>query len=394
MADTPALLIHGPRQCGKTTLARMLGKHYAYYSFDDRDLLAAAGRDPVGFVERLPARVILDEIQHVPELFAELKQAIDQQRQPGRFVLTGSANVLLLPRLSDSLAGRMEILPLYPLAQSELARKPPGFLDQVFSGKLAAYHTERLGKNLVTRIVAGGFPEPVQRTTAARRRAWYDSYIETLIQRDIRELSHIQHGDIIPKLLRLLANHTGQLLNVSEMAKAFQLSRHTIDGYVALLRQVFLVDFLSPWFSNRNKRLIRTPKIHLLDTGLACALMQLSQPQLEQQPTGFGQVLESFVYGELRKQASWRPESITFHYYRDKDQYEVDMVMEDSTGRFVGIEVKAAASIAESDFRGLRRFQRQIGKRFVAGVVLYDGRQVLSFGEDLFAAPLSVLWAT
>lgn len=393
VADTPAVLVHGPRQCGKTTLTRMLGKGYAYYSFDDRDLLAAAKRDPVGFVERLPARVILDEVQHAPELFAELKQTIDGKRQPGRFVLTGSSNVLLLPRLSDSLAGRMEILPLYPLAQSELARKPSGFLEQAFGGKLSAYHTERLGKELVARIVAGGFPEPLQRATAVRRRAWYDNYLETLVQRDIRELSHIQHGDIIPKLLRLLANHTGQLLNVSELASAFQLSRHTIDGYVALLRQVFLVDFLTPWFSNRNKRLVKTPKVHVLDTGLACAVMQINQLQIEQQPTIFGQVLESFVYGELRKQASWQPESIEFHYYRDKDQYEVDMVLENSAGRFVGIEVKAAASIAESDFRGLRRFQRQIGKRFSAGVVLYDGRQVLSFGEGLFAAPLSILWA-
>lgn len=393
LADTPALLVHGPRQCGKTTLAKMLGKHYIYYTFDDRDLVAAARRDPVGFVERLPARVILDEVQHVPELFAELKQAIDRQRQPGRFVLTGSANVLLLPRLSDSLAGRMEILPLYPLAQSELARKPPGFLAQVFGGKLAAYNAERLGKELAARLVAGGFPEPLQRATAVRRRAWYDNYIDTMIQRDIRELAHIRHVDIIPKLLRLLANHTGQLLNVSELAKAFQLSRHTIDGYVALLRQVFLVDFLSPWFSNRNKRLVKTPKIHMLDTGLACALMQLNQPQIEQQPTVFGQVLESFVYGELRKQASWHSESMEFYHYRDKDQYEVDMVMENSAGRFVGIEVKAAASIGESDFRGLRRFQRQTGKRFAAGVVLYDGRQVLSLGEGLFAAPLSVLWA-
>lgn len=231
------------------------------------------------------------------------------------------------------------------------------------------------------------------RANAARRRAWYDNYVDTLIQRDIRDLSHIQHGDIIPKLLRLLANHTGQLLNISELAKAFPLSRHTIDGYVALLRQVFLVDFLSPWFSNRNQRLVKTPKIHMLDTGLACALMQLHQPRIDQQPTVFGQVLESFVYGELRKQASWRSESMEFHYYRDKDQYEVDMVLENSAGRFVGIEVKAAASIAESDFRDLRRFQRQVGKRLAAGVVLYDGRQVLSFGEGLFAAPLSVLWA-
>ncbi len=393
LADTPALLVHGPRQCGKTTLTRMLGKRYTYYTFDDRDLLAAVKRDPVGFVERLPARVILDEVQHVPELFAELKQVIDRQRQPGRFVLTGSSNVLLLPRLSDSLAGRMEILHLYPLAQSEIARQPPRFLEQAFGGALAAHHGERLGKNMVTRVLNGGFPEPLRRTSAARKRAWYDNYIETLIQRDIRELSNIQHGAIIPKLLRLLANHTGQLLNISELCKAFQLSRHTVDAYVALLRQVFLVDFLQPWFTNRNKRLVKTPKVHVMDTGLACALGQLNQAQLEQQPAVFGHVLESFVYSELRKQASWQSESVAFHYYRDKDQYEVDMVLENSAGRFVGIEVKAAASVFDADFRGLRRLQRQVSRHFSAGVVLYDGRQVLSFGDGLFAAPLSVLWA-
>ncbi len=393
LADTPALLVHGPRQCGKTTLSRMLGKRYAYYTFDDRDLLAAVKHDPVGFVERLPARVILDEVQHVPELFAELKQAIDRQRQPGRFVLTGSSNILLLPRLSDSLAGRMEILHLYPLAQSEIAGQPPRFLEQAFGGALAAYHSERLGKNIVTRVLNGGFPEPLKRASAARRRAWYDNYMETLIQRDIRELSNIHHGDIISKLLRLLANHSGQLLNLSELAKAFQLSRQTVDAYVALLRQVFLVDFLQPWFSNRNRRLVKTPKIHVMDTGLACALGQFNQAQLEKHSAVFGHVLESFVYSELRKQASWQSESIVFHYYRDKDQYEIDMVLENSAGQFVGVEVKAAASIFDADFRGLRRFQRQVGRRFSAGVVLYDGTQVLSFGDRLFAAPLSVLWA-
>lgn len=162
---------------------------------------------------------------------------------------------------------------------------------------------------------------------------------------------------------------------------------------MALLRQVFLVDFLPPWLSNRNKRLVKTPKAHMLDSGLACALMQLNQSRIDQQPALFGHVLESFVYGELRKQASWRSASVEFHYYRDKDQYEVDIVMEDAAGRFVGVEVKAAASVNESDFRGLRRFQRQTGRHFAAGVVLYDGRQVLSFGESLFAAPVSMLWA-
>lgn len=393
LADTPAVLIHGARQCGKTTLAQMAGSDYAYFSFDDENILATAKRDPIGFVDRLPQHVVLDEVQRAPELFATLKHAIDRDRKAGRFLLTGSANLMLLPQLSDSLAGRVEVLQLFPLAQCELAGKQSAFLQQVFSADVPEVSsTRRLGDELIERIVNGGFPEPLRRATESRRRAWYRNYIEALIQRDIQDIARISSLDAIPKLLQMIANHSGQLLNVSELAKAFQLSRLTIDHYVALLRQIFLVEFLQPWFSNQNKRLIKTPKIHLMDTGLAAAVLKLSAQQLQRDHNMLGHLLESFVYAELRKQASWLDADMTFHHFRDKDQYEVDMVMENGDGRLVGVEVKAAATVVNKDFNGLRRLQRIAGERFHRGILLYDGEHMLPFGDGMRAVPIRRLW--
>lgn len=392
LADTPAVLIHGPRQCGKTTLARMAGEDCAYFTFDDENVLAAARRDSVGFVERLPGKVVLDEVQRVPELFATLKYAIDRERRPGRFLLTGSANLMFLPQLSDSLAGRIEILSLFPLAQCELAGRPSSFLRRVFAAPLDLPSAPRLGDGLVERILKGGFPEPQSRETESRRRAWYRNYVDTLIQRDIRDIARIGSLDAIPKLLQMLANHSGQLANISELAKAFQLSRPTVDHYVALLRQIFLVEFLPPWFSNQNKRLIKTPKAHLMDTGLATALLRLSVQQLRDDHNLLGHLLESFVYGELRKQASWFDGDLAFYHYRDKDQYEVDIVIQDENGRLAGIEVKAAGTVGDRDFNGLRRLQRVSEGRFHAGILLYDGEYVLPFGDDMLAVPIAALW--
>ena len=393
LADTPAVLIHGARQCGNTTLARMAGGDYAYFSFDDENILAAARRDPVGFVERLPQCVVLDEVQRIPELFAMLKYAIDRDRKPGRFLLTGSANLMLLPQLSDSLAGRIEVLQLFPLAQCELAGRQATFLQQIFGvAAPATSPSKRLGDELIGRIVNGGFPEPLRRVTESRRRVWYRNYIDTLIQRDIRDIAKISSLEAIPKLLQMIANHSGQLVNMSELAKAFQLSRPTIEHYVALLRQIFLVEFLQPWFGNQNKRLIRTPKVHLMDTGLATAVLKLNAQQLQRNHSMLGHLLESFVYAELRKQASWLDAEMAFYHYRDKDQYEVDIVMEDGDGRLLGIEVKAAATVTNRDFNGLRRLQRVAGERFHRGVLLYDGKHLLSFGEELYAVPVSRLW--
>jgi len=396
LADTPVVLIHGPRQCGKTTLARMAGdpRGYAYFSFDDDVALGAAQADPVGFVGDLPERTILDEVQRAPGLFTALKTAVDRRRTPGRFLLTGSANVLLVPKLADSLAGRMEILRLHPLAQCELAGREPRFLDTLFAGTFKTRKYERLGAGLAERIAAGGYPAALARATARRRAAWYRDYIETLVQRDVRELARISALDALPRLLALAAGQTARLLNVTDLASPFQLSRPTIGDYVTLLERVFLLEQLPPWHSNRLSRLIKTPKLHLGDTGVACALLGLDAPALTRDRATLGQLLETFVFQELRRQASWHETAIGFHHFRDKDGAEVDIVLERGAREVAGVEVKAAATVTAKDFRGLRKLMEAAGERFATGVVLYDGESSASFGEGLYAVPIRALWET
>ena len=394
LADTPAVLIHGPRQSGKTTLARTVGelRGYRYVSFDDEAVRDAARRDPVGFVEGLPRRTILDEVQRVPELFTSLKAAIDERRTAGRFILTGSANVLLVPRLADSLAGRIGILRLHPLAQCELQGKRPRFIETLFRGGFRTRLTDRLGKELAERIVGGGYPAALVRRTPARRRAWYRDLVETQIQRDVRDVARIHSLDALPRLLALAASHTAQLLNVSDLAAPFQMTRQTIHDYVTVLERVFLVDRLPPWHSNRLSRLVKAAKLHMSDTGLACALLGIDPVALSRERDRLGPLLETFVLQELRRQASWHLDPIDFFHYRDRDGFEVDVVLERGSTAVAGIEVKAAASVNDADFRGLRKLREAAGRRFTAGVVLYDGTAATRFGDNLFALPLRSLW--
>ena len=392
LADTPVVLIHGPRQCGKTTLAQTL-EGYTYITFDDEVQLAAAHADPLGFVADLPNRVILDEVQRIPELFVSLKAAVDRNRQPGRFVLTGSANVLLAPRLSDSLAGRMEILRLHPLARCEVESGTGIFLDALFTGEIQTGTYKRLGKTLAEYIVAGGYPAALARSTTRRRREWYRAYSETLVQRDVRELARISRLDVMPRLLELAAGQTARLFNVSELASPFQLSRPTIRDYVTLLQRIFLLEQLPPWHSNRLSRLIKTPKLHMGDTGLAASLLGVDAAALSEDRNLLGQLLETFVFQELRRQASWSENTIRFHHLRDKDGYEVDIVLEREGREIAGVEVKASATVKNSDFRALRRLQAALGKRFVAGIVLYDGESAVRFANNLFAVPITSLWS-
>ena len=396
LADSPAVLIHGPRQCGKTTLAQVVGERmgYGYISFDDDVARGAAQSDPAGFVADLPKRSILDEVQRVPSLFAALKTAIDRKRVPGRFILTGSANVLLVPRLADSLAGRLEILRLHPLAQCELARRAPGFLDTLFAGGFKTRPTERLAGQLAERIAAGGYPAALVRPAGRRRTVWYRDYLDALVQRDVRDLTRINSLDALPRLLTLAAAQTAQMLNVSSLAAPFQLSRPTIHDYVTLLERVFLVEKLPPWHSNRLSRLVKTPKLHVGDTGLACALLGLDSSALAADRPLLGHFLETFVFQELRRQASWHDDPLTFFHYRDRDDAEVDIVIERGARLLAGVEVKAASTVTSTDFRGLRKLKDAAGKRFACGVVLYDGEICAGFGDGMYAVPLRALWET
>lgn len=394
LVDSPVVLIHGPRQCGKSTLARMLGGKlgYAYTSFDDEVMREAAATDPIGFVDALPERAILDEVQRVPALFTSLKSTVDRDRRPGRFLLTGSANVLLVPRLADSLAGRMAILRLHPFAQCERSGKPSQFLDHLFAADFPARKVARLKDELPARIAAGGYPPALERPQGRRRANWYRDYINTLIQRDVRELARISTLDALPRLLGMAAGRTAQLFNLSDLASPFQLSRTTIGDYIALLENIFLLERTPPWHSNRSSRLVKTPKLHMGDTGLACALLGLDANALAADRGQLGGLLETFVYQELRRLASWHPHHHDFYHFRDRDLVEVDIVIERGAGLLAGVEVKAAATVTASDFRGLRKLQNTAGKRFVAGVVLYDGDASVSFGDRMFAVPLRMLW--
>ena len=392
--DTPVVLIHGPRQCGKTTLARMIGKErgYVYISFDDTNRLEAAKNDPVGFVDRLDDKVILDEVQHVPELFSAIKLAVDRNRKPGRFLLTGSANVLLLPKLADSLAGRMEITNLRPLARCEIERSGDGLLERLLRDDFSLPSEGKLGEKLSHLIIESGFPEPLRRGSERRKNQWFLNYIETLVQRDIRDLSRISRLDTVPKILELAAVQSAQLLNMSQIAAPFQISRQTVASYFTLLQNIFLVDILPAWHSNRLKRLVKTPKVHMGDTGLAAALMGVSADELESNRKLLGQLLENFVYNELRRQATWAPADLRFFHFRDNDQHEVDIIIQQRGGGLMGVEVKAAATVTAKDFRGLKRMQSALGDEWKMGIVFYDGDVTLSFGSKMLAVPISALW--
>jgi hypothetical protein len=396
--DTPAVLVNGPRQTGKSTLARseeLTGPGRQYLTFDDPGLLSAARRDPNGFIAGLTGPVTLDEVQHAPEIFPVIKAAIDRRRQPGRFLLTGSANVMLLPKLSQSLAGRMEVLTLWPFSQGELGGVVEGFIDALFSREpgWSSAGSAGVGRDeLFHKVLAGGYPEVVGRKSVARRRAWFESYFTTSLQRDVLDLANIADVTAVPRLLSVLAARAGGLLNFSDLSRSLALPQTTLKRYFALLEATFVVQLLRPWSGNLGQRLIQTPKVYLDDTGLLAHLLGLTFERLKVDGALAGGVLENFVLMELRKQSAWSETRPGIYYWRTASGQEVDIVLEDSAGRLAGIEIKAAATLGGGDVRGLQAMAASTGKRWVRGVVLYTGTEVIPFGANLHGLPLSHLW--
>lgn len=395
LADRPVVLLHGARQVGKSTLAASLaeGPHRAkYLTLDDAAVLATARADPSAFVRRLREPVVLDEIQRAPELFLAIKASVDRDRRPGRFLLTGSANVLLLPRLADTLAGRMEVLTLWSLSQGEIEGVREGFVDALFaeSFPLLPPEPEPAG-SLVERMLRGGYPEVVSQG-GERREAWFGSYITTILQRDVREVSNIEDLTAMPRLLALLAARAATLLNFSDLSRSAGIPLTTLRRYMALLQIAFLVQTLPPWAANLGKRLVKAPKLLLADSGFMAYLLGISADRLRLDAALGGPLLENFVAMEIRKQATWSRIRPAMFHFRTSSGHEVDLVLEARGGRLVGIEVKAGATLTPDDLKPLRLFAEATGKRFHRGVLLYSGSEALPFGPNLYALPLNALW--
>jgi predicted AAA+ superfamily ATPase len=398
LADTPAVLVNGARQTGKSTLvqsAELMKQGRQYLTFDDPGVLAAARRDPNGFIAGLNTPVTLDEIQHVPELFAVIKMVIDRKREAGRFLLTGSADAMLLPRLSESLAGRMELLTLWPFSQGEMNGSREDFIDTLFSKKPVWSLGSSPGirrDDLFEIILTGGYPLAVARPSGARRKAWLQSYLTAILQRDVRDLTNIADVTAVPRLLSVVAARAGGLLNFADLSRTLALPQTTLKRYFALLEATFLVQLLRPWSSNLGQRLIQTPKVYLDDTGLLAHLLGLTVERLKVDGTLAGGVLENFVLMELRKQSAWSKLQPGFFHWRTAAGQEVDIVLEDDAGRLVGVEIKASATLGGSDVRGLQSMASSVGKRWLRGVVLYTGTEVIPFAANLHAVPISRLW--
>jgi len=394
LADSPIVFLNGARQTGKSTLAQQIatGPHQArYITLDDLGVLAAAKGDPQGFLAGMEGRVVLDEVQRAPELFLPLKAEVDRDRRPGRFLLTGSASVLVLPELSRFLTGRMEILTLWPLSQGEVAGVKEEFIDAIFKPDLPMVSFKPVAREtLWDRVARGGYPEPLSRPLPERRRAWSDSYLTTIIERDVRDLANIDGLTQLPRLLSLLAIRTACIMNYAELSRSMALPQTTLKRYLALLEATFLAHRLPPWSGNMGKRLIKAPKLFLNDTGLAANLMGIDA--ILPGATASGPLLETFVMTELAKQSGWSRTKPRMHHFRTQSGLEADLVLEDGRGRCVGIEVKASASVDAGDLKGLKALEESSGGRFVRGVVLYTGRETVPFARNLHALPISALW--
>lgn len=393
LSDTPVVLIVGPRRAGKTTLVRKMAEaDRTYITLDDQTVLDAAQSDPVGFIRGLD-RAIIDEIQRVPALLLAIKKTVDEDYRPGRFLLTGSANVLTLPRIADSLAGRMETLHMLPLARAEIAGKAPTFLERLFNGKLQEDTDAILGDQLIHLALLGGFPEAISRESERRRQDWARSYLTSILTRDLKDIANIEKLESLPKFVRLLAEHSGQLVNYSQLGSGISVSHKTAQRYVALLEQIFLVSTLQPWYTNTLKRIVKTPKLHFLDSGLLATRLGLTFERLKAKRALFGPVLESFVFSEVLKLMTASDLRLTPCHFRDQQMREVDIVLERDDGMIAGIEVKASATVNSRDFSGLKALADACQDRFAYGVVLYDSTDFVPFGERLAAAPVSSLWA-
>lgn len=394
----PVVFLNGPRQSGKSTLANRLGKKdfsADYVSFDNATQMAAAASSPESFLRNRKLPLIIDEVQIVPEIFRALKLVVDdirlkdKKRSNGRFLLTGSANIMALPKLSDPLVGRMSVKTLYPFSACEILGGKGDFLERLFAMEFEVPHKKLALNDVVARAT---FPE-VSGASDDDRAEWFDSYITTILQRDVRLLSEIEKITLLPSLLGACAARAGKLMNDAEIARDMGLNPITSKTYRGVLQAMFLQFDVQPWYRNIGKRLVKSPKGFLVDTLLVCHMLDLRlEDILKRRPEIYGHVIENFVATELTKLLSFSGVRAKLMHFRTSDDKEVDFVLERPDGTLSGIEVKTSDRVDAGDFKSMRVLEKSAGGDFICGVVLYGGREIVPFGDKLFAVPIASLW--
>ena len=393
--DTRVVLIAGARQAGKSTLAAEVATHdhpARFLSLDDKATRDAAIADPTGFVAGLAGPVVIDEVQRAPDLLLAIKRAVDNDPSPGRFLLTGSASILSAPRIVESLAGRVEIVDLWPLAQSEIERTDANIVDALFSGRPPLVTGATVGRvAFVERAVRGGYPEALRRD-GRRRERWFDDYVRGIVERDLRDLSGAYKLEHVPRLLRLLAAQSAGIFRAERIGRAVGLDTKTVQAYTRLLETVFLVTRVPAWRPSLGSREIQSPKVFVTDSGLLAHLLGADDTRAAEDDQVTGRLFESFVAMEVARHLPWAATSARLHHYRDRDE-EVDVVLESRSGAVACIECKASATVGRSDHRAIGRLRDALGERFVAGFVVYTGADTIPLGDRIWAVPVSALWA-
>lgn len=394
LTDTPVVCLVGPRQSGKTTLAQTLDTRRRFISLDDLDYRRTAQDDPHGFLAELPDFVAIDEIQKAPDLLSAIKISVDRDRRPGRFLLTGSANLLQIPTVTESLAGRMEIQLLHPLTEAEKERRPGHFLRAFLNGDLRSTRPADLrdsGLALPERLVLGGYPEILGRSPE-RARQWHRNYLGQIIERDVRDVARVREPIKVLRLLEALAIRPAATLNVSRLANGLDFRRETVLHYLSVLERLFLIRRLPAWHSSESKRLVKSPKVHLLDSGLTATLAGRTTEDWLENRAAMGGLLETFVVQQLIAQAAWTDPDLRFWHYRDRDQAEVDLVIT-RRRKVWGVEIKAGSAVEPRDARGLSRLAAVCGDQFEGGIVLYTGEGVWRLGDPrLHSVGVCELW--
>ncbi len=394
--NNPAILINGARQVGKRTLVEKMTKQdlsAKYFTFDDHNILFAASSDPYGFLSQYTEALALDEVQRHPEIFISIKRIIDETKKNGKFLLTGSANILTMPKISESLAGRIIIHNLWPLSQGEINNKTEKFIDWAFTEHKIPQLSNILKINkLIDIILTGGYPRSLTSRSAIDRNEWFNSYINTILQRDIKNLANIEGLKELPNILSILANRVGNLLNLQDISRMAKINQVTLKRYYTLLQMVFLVCEVPAWFSNNDKVLSKTPKIFLNDTGLLSHFKKLSKDRLLENRTELGPLVENFVAMELKKQISWHDLKPDLYHYRTRSGSEIDFLLEGENKNIVAIEVKTTATLNKKDLISLKQLREKLGNTFIKGILLYNGTEPLMLEDRIYALPLNALW--